>query len=1069
MALRFLSSTAAGTRELEACLRAGEAPQRRKHPLGGMIGSLLCALAIGIAVLLALPQPLRAGGPRAIAGTTFFDPAVQGTPLTWSQGAISYYTDRGNLSPALPGASADAFVADAFSRWTLITTAAVSAVRAGQLAEDVSGPNVSVAGGIITLPADILPAAKNFPVAIVYDADGAVTNALLGQGAGSASSCFSNAAYGGVDSFSPDAHLQHALVILNGICAQTSTQLPDMEYRLVRVLGRVLGLDWSQMNVNVFTRSPVPTSTDFAGLTIMHALDPINCVPISVCYANADQPKMDDRAALSRLYPVTAQNQAAFPGKQLFFENTVRIHGSVHFADAHGPSAQPMQGVNVIARWIDPANGQPSRTYAAASVSGFLFRGNAGNLATGFADSMGQALDRFGSDDPAVEGFFDLAGLEIPNGASSAQYQLSVEPVHPLWSQPIGPYGPWQVLPSGTVQPLVVTINKGGDLQQDILMQASAFQEPDWFEPTSFAAPKALPVSGDWSGTLSGLGNADYFWFIAQSGRTLSVEVTASDESRAASQVKAQPVIGMWALADPGTVPAPASTHLAFNSTTFGMTRLDASLQISTAFRLGIFDYRGDGRPDYRYRGRVFYADNPVPTRARVDGGIAIAVQGLGFHTNTTATIALISAPVLAASANRVVAAAPAMADGVQSITLRDPATGASSAMTSVLTYGAGPSDTIKLIQGSNPATPVGGQAPNPIRVQVVAPDGTTPVSGASVFFISTPAASLSACGGAGSCTLLTDESGQASTLVSVLQAAAINISVLLAPASYKTPKSVQATLLGITSALDISLVSPFAWIAQGATVDVAIAARLLANGAPVSGSVVNYQVVKGSGTLSFSSSTSDASGVANNTLHLAALAGDVQVSACVAPANKPCQVFFAAAVPASMLRLQPVGGSIQVVPVGQNFQPVTVRVSDSATPSHPVLGANVTFQVVVSRTAPAPPPVSIGGIIITKNPPPVIVSSSQASVLSNAAGLATLPPATGGAQGAIVIQGAAAAGTSMLPFRLQSLSPVAPSGSSDSPGATASGSLENRLDGSSRLRSGRARALPSMNRVRVR
>ena len=79
------------------------------------------------------------------------------------------------------------------------------------------------------------------PVAIVYDADGAVTDALLGQGAGSAGSCFTNAAYGGVDGFSTDAHLLHALVILNGICAQTATQLPDVKYRLVRVLGRMLG------------------------------------------------------------------------------------------------------------------------------------------------------------------------------------------------------------------------------------------------------------------------------------------------------------------------------------------------------------------------------------------------------------------------------------------------------------------------------------------------------------------------------------------------------------------------------------------------------------------------------------------------------------------------------------------------------------------------------------------------------------------------------------------------------------------------------------------------------------
>jgi hypothetical protein len=59
------------------------------------------ALAVSIAMLL-LPQPLRAGGPRTIAGTSYFDPAVKGTPLTWSQGVVTYYTDRGNLSPRCP-------------------------------------------------------------------------------------------------------------------------------------------------------------------------------------------------------------------------------------------------------------------------------------------------------------------------------------------------------------------------------------------------------------------------------------------------------------------------------------------------------------------------------------------------------------------------------------------------------------------------------------------------------------------------------------------------------------------------------------------------------------------------------------------------------------------------------------------------------------------------------------------------------------------------------------------------------------------------------------------------------
>jgi hypothetical protein len=177
----------------------------------------------------------------------------------------------------------------------------------------------------------------------------------------------------------------------------------------------------------------------------MHATDSISCVPISICYTNPDQPKMDDRASLSRLYPVTLQNQSNFPGKQLFFENTIRIHGTVHFVDANGQPAQPMQGVNVMARWVDPTTGLASRAYAAASVSGFMFRGYAGNPVNGPNEGSGQPFDRFGSDDAAVEGTFDLAGLEIPGSGGSAQCELTVEAIDPLWSQTVGPYGPWQV------------------------------------------------------------------------------------------------------------------------------------------------------------------------------------------------------------------------------------------------------------------------------------------------------------------------------------------------------------------------------------------------------------------------------------------------------------------------------------------------------------------------------------------------------------------------------------------------------------------------------------------------
>jgi hypothetical protein len=227
----------------------------------------------------------QAGGPKYVAGVSYFNPGLAGTPLTWSKGAVTYYTDQGDLSPLLPGPTADSFVADAFSQWTSVPIAVVAATRGGQLAEDVNGGNVFVnPDGTITMPSDILPSATGTPVGIVYDADGSVTNALLGQGAGDPSQCFYNAAFGGDDNLGTGANFLHALVVLNGNCAQTSGQLPDVEYRLVRVLGRVLGLDWSQLNINVLTGNPRPTSDDYAGFPVMHAIDPPNCVPITRCF-----------------------------------------------------------------------------------------------------------------------------------------------------------------------------------------------------------------------------------------------------------------------------------------------------------------------------------------------------------------------------------------------------------------------------------------------------------------------------------------------------------------------------------------------------------------------------------------------------------------------------------------------------------------------------------------------------------------------------------------------------------------------------------------------------------------
>lgn len=452
---------------------------------------------LGVVVVLQLGVLAWAGGPEYVAGASFFDSSSMGSPLTWAQGAIGYSTDQGDLSSILPGPSADSFVANAFGVWTAVPTAAISAAHAGQLAEDVNGTNLMVVNGVITAPADIPPSATTMPVGIVYDQDGSVTDALLGVGASGSANCADNSVFGGIDNLGTNAQFLHALIILNGNCAQSSSQLPDFGYHLVRVIGRVLGLDWSQANLNVITGNPPPAAADFSGFPVMHEFDPTSCTPVAICYSNngsvdPSQPKMDDQAALSRLYPVTAQNQANFPGKQIFAQATARIHGRVYFTDASGSAAQPMQGVNVVARWMDPATNQPSGSAVVTSVSGFLFCGNAGNIITGSFDSTGQNFNRFGSSDTTLEGFFDVAGLETPNGASSAQYQLSVEGLNPLWSTSVGPYGSTgQVQPSGSVNPILVTVTLGGDVEQTILMQGSAVQHQQWYGATTQDKPSS--------------------------------------------------------------------------------------------------------------------------------------------------------------------------------------------------------------------------------------------------------------------------------------------------------------------------------------------------------------------------------------------------------------------------------------------------------------------------------------------------------------------------------------------------------------------------------------------------
>ncbi|HST12504.1 MAG TPA: IPT/TIG domain-containing protein, partial [Terriglobales bacterium] len=460
---------------------------------------------------------------------------------------------------------------------------------------------------------------------------------------------------------------------------------------------------------------------------------------------------------------------------------------------------------------------------------------------------------------------------------------------------------------------------------------------------------------------------------------------------------KAQPVIGMWSLAAPEGTPPPAYTFSAFNSAAPGVTQLSAQLLSATQFRVGIADVRGDGRTDFRYRARLIYGDSVSPSRISVHGNAPLVIKGTGFRPSMTLAIGNNPVTPLAVSCNQILAIAPALPDGVQSLAITDPATGSSTTLTGALTLGAGPNDLIRLAQGGNSPTPVGMTAATPIRVTVASADGVTPVSGATVQWSANNLAGLSACSGASTCYAYTDESGQVETRVTVGTTGTSNISATLAPGSYTPAKLVQASVGGTTSAKDLALVAPKMWVVQGATVDIPFTARLLANGVPLSGQTLNWRIGIGTGTVTPANSTTDGDGYGRSIIHVSNLTADVQGTVCVAPGNNPCQTFYVLQVAASVLKLQPVSGGQQLIRVGDAFQPIAVRVTNSATPPNPVMGARVTFQSMMFLPDAPTPVEGTGDSGSSQHPMKVLLGSSQTQPLTDGNGLATLAPSLGG------------------------------------------------------------------------
>ena len=744
-----------------------------------------------------------------------------------------------------------------------------------------------------------------------------------------------------LDNINPDATVAHALMILNGRCTDTDRRMQMMNFLLERAFGLVLGLGPAQFNPRALNNGD---SQAAAGWAVMQAQAGVCGFTGGICIPNPGSLRYDDTAALNRLYPITSANLDAFPGKVLTASNTVSIQGAVSFRAGSG-----MQGVNVVARPLDE-NGNPIDEYAVTFVSGAYFSGDHGNAVTGWNDSTGVPLSKWGSNDPAMQGFFDLSFMPLPAGATTASYELTFETIDPLfiYQESVGPYIQGSPTPSGTLSSITVAnLSAGASQTVNVNVADSAVGNYENAIATE-AEPRALAPSGLWCGRIGQVGQTDWFNFPVRANRTFTVVTQALDEHGRATGSKAMPAIGIWdAFAPVGT--ASEGTAPALNGYALGETWLRVSTSGDDVVRLGIADMRGDGRPDYAYNGWVLYAGTVNPQRLAPAGG-PIVIRGTGFHPADTVLVNGQPAQVTSVSPNEITAIAPPAGPGVTGsvdVEVDDlPIYYAAAILSGAVSYDARTGDSLTLVTAPAGTVSIG----VPIAFTVAALGANlAPAGGTTVTYAVTSGTATLGCGKS-SCAVAASGDG-----VATVNVTAADATPSVVTASLSNGASLQAHFTGGTPPA-LAALNPTLSVASGSSVDWTVQALVLSRGAPMGGQTVSWQSGSGIQPAQGGAVVTSPSGVAAKALQVGPLSEGQQAtaSACLNGTSQ-CVNFTATAARQSLAYMEGVSGTLQSLSVTGTPAQITLRVRDTS--GNPMAGATVTlYQSVYAWAPPCPP-----------------------------------------------------------------------------------------------------------------
>jgi hypothetical protein len=898
---------------------------------------------LGLSLFLA-PSCVLAGGPKYVAGTSFFNAAVLGQPVHWASGQVNYYVDRSPLNGSVTNQQATAMVDAAAALWSAVPTAGVTLTDMGPLNEDVNGSNIQVnSSGQITAPADVTPAATNYPLGVIYDSDGSVINAIFGATTNQPDSCQNNGVYVWMDNLNPDATIAHGIIILNGLCATNANLLEMMSYELERAFGRILGLDYSQVNPGALTNGETGGTL---GWPVMQPLSGVCGASGGACIPDPTVLRYDDIAALNRIYPITAQNLSSFPGKQITAANTISIQGTVSFRSGYG-----MQGVNVVARPLD-ANGNLLYQYTVSFVSGAYSNGNHGNPVTGWDDANGNPLTMWGSSDASLQGFFDLSGIPLPPGATNADYHVTFEAINPLYidDASVGAYAQGQVNPLGTLGAISVPNMSAGSVQTvNVTVSDSAvggFNDAIGAQ----AQPRPMPTGGLWCGRLSQVGQSDWFTFPVRGNRIFTVVTQALDETGAPSDSKAMPSIGIWDAFDPvGATAVGAAPGL--NGLATGETWLRVATNGDDIVRVAVADLRGDGRPDYAYNGWVLYADTVSPAHLPASGG-PVTIQGMGFRLADTVLVGGQAALVTSISPNQITAIAPPAAAGVTGsvdVEVDDlPTFYVAAVIPSGVSYDSGTGDALTLVTAPMNTVPIG----VPIPFTVTALSSTlAPAGGVTVIYTVTSGSATLACG-LPVCSVTVAGDGRATMNVT-----AVNNSWSIVTASLTNGSSLEAQFVGGTPPT-LAVLTPQLSLAAGATFTWTVQALVLSNGVPVANQSVAWQTVQGSGITAQgpTAALTNSSGIATNTLTAGPLAEGqtASINACLNGTSQ-CVAFTAYGARPEYALLEAVSGTSQSLAASGTPRQIALRLLDMD--GNPIAGGTVAlYQALYAWSPPCAP-----------------------------------------------------------------------------------------------------------------